>query len=254
MRLLLDECVPRPLKLDLIEHDVRHVSDMGWSSKRNGELLKLMLAEQFDALITVDQNLEFQQNLRASGVGVVVLLAKTNRLKELRRLKALLLDALMRLRPGDFDQGWFVTRRRTCLQGSSDTCRSPRTLGNNLGTDTPEYRVTLGSRADQKAGRINKISFPALSAKPPSPVQIRAAPPNSLVNSLVWLNSAASRDFLLLRTALESAPRSKSDLCKSLHRDDLSARDRRREGVRRTSTNLSASKLPELSLRLGPSL
>ena len=101
MRLLLDECVPRPLKLDLIEHDVRHVSDMGWSSKRNGELLKLMLAEQFDALITVDQNLEFQQNLRASGVGVVVLLAKTNRLKELRRLKALLFDALMRLRPGD---------------------------------------------------------------------------------------------------------------------------------------------------------
>ena len=43
MLLLLDECIPRPLKRDLVGHDVRHVVDMGWSSKRNGELLRLML-------------------------------------------------------------------------------------------------------------------------------------------------------------------------------------------------------------------
>jgi hypothetical protein len=41
VRLLLDECVPRPLKRDLVGHDVQHVVDMGWSSKRNGDLLKL---------------------------------------------------------------------------------------------------------------------------------------------------------------------------------------------------------------------
>ncbi len=40
MRLLLDECVPRTLKPDLVGHDVQHVVDMGWSSKRNGELQK----------------------------------------------------------------------------------------------------------------------------------------------------------------------------------------------------------------------
>ena len=44
MLLLLDECAPRPLRRDLIGHDARHVVDMGWSSKRNGELLRLMLA------------------------------------------------------------------------------------------------------------------------------------------------------------------------------------------------------------------
>ncbi len=52
-----------------------------------------------------------------------------------------------------------------------------RQLGNNLGTIAPKHRGKRGSRADQKAGRINKIDVPALSAKPPSPVQIRAAPP-----------------------------------------------------------------------------
>ena len=57
MRLRLDECVPRPLKQELIGHDVWHVADMGWSSKRNSELLRLMAAERFDAFLTVDQNL-----------------------------------------------------------------------------------------------------------------------------------------------------------------------------------------------------
>ena len=101
MLLLLDECSPRPLKRDLIGHDVRHIVDMGWSSKRNGELLRLMLAEHFEALLTVDQNLEFQQNLRASGIGVVVVLARTNRVKELRPLVPQMLRALDRVMPGE---------------------------------------------------------------------------------------------------------------------------------------------------------
>jgi hypothetical protein len=101
MLLLLDECVPRPLKRDLVGHDARHVSDMGWSSKRNGELLQLMLTAKFAALLTVDQNIEFQQNVRASGVAVVVLLAKTNRIKELRSLVPQILAALDRVVPGE---------------------------------------------------------------------------------------------------------------------------------------------------------
>jgi hypothetical protein len=101
MLLLLDECILRPLKRDLVGHDVRHVVDMGWSSKRNGELLRLMVTERFEALLTVDQNLEFQQNLRASGIGVVVIIAKTNRIKELRPLVPQILDALNSVRAGE---------------------------------------------------------------------------------------------------------------------------------------------------------
>jgi len=60
MRLLLDECVPRGLKGELTGHEVHTVAEMGWSSKRNSELLKLMLARKFDCLVTVDQSLQFQ--------------------------------------------------------------------------------------------------------------------------------------------------------------------------------------------------
>jgi hypothetical protein len=101
MRLLLDECVPKRIKHDLAGHDVRHVCDMGWSSKRNGDLLKLMLAERFEALLTVDQHIEFQQNVRASGIGVVVVRARTNRLKELRPLVPQILEALSKVTAGE---------------------------------------------------------------------------------------------------------------------------------------------------------
>src|ERR1700682_5607158 len=86
MRVLLDECVPRKLKRDLIGHDVHAVVDIGWSSKRNGELLQLMLAQKFDVLLTVDRNLEFQQNVRASGLGVVVVIVRRNRFEGTFRL------------------------------------------------------------------------------------------------------------------------------------------------------------------------
>jgi hypothetical protein len=101
MRLLLDECVPRPLLRDLVAHDVHHVVDMGWSSKRNGELLKLMVGERFQAFLTVDRNLPFQQNLQASGVAVVVVAARTNRVKELRPLMPQILDALIAVKAGE---------------------------------------------------------------------------------------------------------------------------------------------------------
>src|SRR5712691_11537530 len=100
MRLLLDECVPRPLLRELTSHDVHHVVDMGWSSKRNGELLNLMLANRFEALLTVDQNLPFQQNVRASGIGIVLVLARTNRVKELRPLVPQILAALSTVKAG----------------------------------------------------------------------------------------------------------------------------------------------------------
>ena len=86
MRLLLDECVPRKFKDALPGHNVRTAREMGWSGKQNGELLTLMGEHRFEAFISVDQNVEFQQNVKASGIAVVVLAASTNRLKELRPL------------------------------------------------------------------------------------------------------------------------------------------------------------------------
>ncbi|WP_375497766.1 hypothetical protein [uncultured Nostoc sp.] len=56
---------------------------MGWSGKKNGELLQLMIQESFTIILTTDQNLRYQQNLQQAGVAVVVLVASSNRLPDL---------------------------------------------------------------------------------------------------------------------------------------------------------------------------
>ena len=79
MRLLLDESVPRRFARSLATHVVRTTVEMGWSGIKNGELLA-RAANEFDALVTVDKNLEYQQNLKALPIAVVVLYARSNEL------------------------------------------------------------------------------------------------------------------------------------------------------------------------------
>ena len=61
------------------------VPQAGWAGIQNGELLRLAQA-QFDAFVTVDRNLSFQQHLPQFTITVIVLQAPTNRLKDLRPL------------------------------------------------------------------------------------------------------------------------------------------------------------------------
>jgi hypothetical protein len=72
---------------------------MGWTSIRNGELLALA-AQEFDAFVTVDRNLAFQQNPNALPVPIIVLRARSNRLSDLQHLVPNLLAALPNLRAG----------------------------------------------------------------------------------------------------------------------------------------------------------
>ena len=83
-RVLLDENLDRRLaKYFSAEFDVTSVPDLGWQSKKNGELLTAMDAEGLTYLITADRNLRFQQNLDKYSVVVVVLATFDNRLKSL---------------------------------------------------------------------------------------------------------------------------------------------------------------------------
>jgi len=74
---------------------------MGWSGKKNGELLQLMAGQGFEVFMTVDQNLRYQQNLHGAGIAVVVLVAASNRLADLVPLIPSALAALAIVKPGD---------------------------------------------------------------------------------------------------------------------------------------------------------
>jgi len=100
VRVLLDECVPRRLQREVTGLDVSHVADEGWQGRRNSDLLGAMLTARFTHLITVDRNLQFQQNIVAAGVGVLVLRAPTNRFADLRPLMAQVQAVLPTVQPG----------------------------------------------------------------------------------------------------------------------------------------------------------
>ncbi len=100
MRILLDECLPKKLELELPGHFVQTVPEAGWAGKQNGELLRLA-EKDFDVLLTNDQNMEHQQNLKQFDLAFVVLVAPTNDINDLRSLIPSVIAALNTITPGE---------------------------------------------------------------------------------------------------------------------------------------------------------
>jgi predicted nuclease of predicted toxin-antitoxin system len=94
MKVLLDENLPKRLKADLNMFDVATVADNGWQGRDNGELIRAMLAEGYQALLTFDKNLQYQQNFAKHPVTVVLLSAKDNQYGTLRPLMPKVVEKL----------------------------------------------------------------------------------------------------------------------------------------------------------------
>lgn len=73
--------------------------EKGWAGRQNGDLLGLA-AKEFDVFVTVDRNLSFQQHVEQFDIGVVVLVARGNRLVDLRPLVPDLVVVLAAIAPG----------------------------------------------------------------------------------------------------------------------------------------------------------
>ena len=86
MRILLDEDVPRRLGPELVGHEVSTVQGMGWASVKNSILLGLAAAAGFDVLLTCDRGMQYQQNVPALGLAVIVLAVPNKKLDTVRVL------------------------------------------------------------------------------------------------------------------------------------------------------------------------
>ncbi|MDQ3634518.1 MAG: hypothetical protein M3405_08420 [Acidobacteriota bacterium] len=84
MKILLDENLPTKLKPQFSdEYEVFTVREMFWNGRKNGELLGLMTLEGFDAFVTIDKNLQYQQNLSRFPIKLFILNAPNNKIKTL---------------------------------------------------------------------------------------------------------------------------------------------------------------------------
>lgn len=105
MKVLLDECAPRALKRFVIEqgHECVTVQEAGWTGKQNGELLRIA-ETAFDALVTVDTNLRYQQSMAGRKIAIIILRSSSNRLDHLRQYFPEVLSSLEKIKPGEIIQ------------------------------------------------------------------------------------------------------------------------------------------------------
>jgi len=100
MKVLLDECVTRLIKRDLLGHDVYTVEEAGMKGLKNGRLLRLATG-RYDVLVTVDQHIVHQQNLNSFNIAVLILTARKNSYRALRPLIPQALETLKQIKPGE---------------------------------------------------------------------------------------------------------------------------------------------------------
>jgi hypothetical protein len=100
MRVLFDQGTLVPLRRFLNSHTVTTVYEKGWSSTRNGDLLRLADQEMFEVFLTTDQHLKHQKNLTERQIAVVVL--PTTSWPVIQKHTAKIGAVIDSIAPGDF--------------------------------------------------------------------------------------------------------------------------------------------------------
>ena len=99
---LLDTCVPRPLRNCLSSHNVRRAQEHGWGALKNGELLTAAETGGFDVFVTSDKNMQYQQNLKARTIAILVL--PTNDWQILSHRTTEIVAAVGTIQPGQYQE------------------------------------------------------------------------------------------------------------------------------------------------------
>jgi len=103
MKILIDECLDWRICRSLSDHYCVSVQKAGWAGLKNGELLE-RAQHEFDAFITSDRNLIFQQNTTKFVIGIIVLCARSTRLDDTLKLVPQVIELLKTIQPGEVIQ------------------------------------------------------------------------------------------------------------------------------------------------------
>ena len=100
MRILLDECIDERRRHSFATHDCQTARFAGFAGLKNGELLSAAELAKFDLFLTLDQGIEYQQNLICRTIAIVLFQTKTSRLRDLLPHLPACLALLEAIKPG----------------------------------------------------------------------------------------------------------------------------------------------------------
>jgi predicted nuclease of predicted toxin-antitoxin system len=101
VRLLIDECIDERLRHLFSGHDCQTARYARLNGLQNGQVLAAAEAAGFEVIVTVDQNISYQQSLSERRIALLILCAPTNRLRDLRQIIPAALNALSIIQPGE---------------------------------------------------------------------------------------------------------------------------------------------------------
>ena len=101
MKVLLDECLPIDFRHSFAGHTAHTAQWAGLKGKKNGDLLRSAENAGYDALITVDQGIPYQQSIGGRKLSILVFVTPTNQMEDLLPLMGRALAALNSLKPGE---------------------------------------------------------------------------------------------------------------------------------------------------------
>ena len=99
----------------LTGHTSASVQRQGWASIKNGKLLALAAAAEFDMLLTADKGMEYQQNLATLPVSILIMLAKSNRVEDLALVMPKVIGSADRDETSNLDQSCCVSHSQESL-------------------------------------------------------------------------------------------------------------------------------------------
>src|SRR5437879_13548471 len=97
MRILIGECIDEQFRSSLPGHDCQTARYAGLAGLKNSDLLTAEEAKKFDVFLTVDQGIEYQQNLEGRKIAIIIFRTKAHRQQDLMPLDSVSVDPVQSL-------------------------------------------------------------------------------------------------------------------------------------------------------------
>lgn len=94
MKIIIDECLPKKLCGLFAEQEAYTVPQLGLAGTQDGELLDALEAREIDVFITIDGNIEYQQQFMNRTFATIVIRSVSNRFEDLLPLQQALSDVI----------------------------------------------------------------------------------------------------------------------------------------------------------------
>jgi predicted nuclease of predicted toxin-antitoxin system len=100
MTIIVDECLPKRLTRFFENETAWTVPQIGLAGAKDGELLDALDRKKIDVFITIDGNIEYQQQFTNRTFGTVIIRSVSNRFSDLIRLESELVKIAHTITPG----------------------------------------------------------------------------------------------------------------------------------------------------------